>query len=90
MKGLQALPQPCTDQLDFIAMRHMVADKLSVAVRSTPADDRAQACLRGITLIRGEMRGVSGEKEEGWAQASVLLQGTERPTVTECSKLIKL
>lgn len=62
MKGLQALPQPCADQFDFIATRHMVEDKLSVAVRSTPADDRAEACLCGIRLIWGETRERRGRR----------------------------
>ncbi|KAL1274352.1 hypothetical protein QQF64_027166 [Cirrhinus molitorella] len=95
MKGLQALPQPCADQLDFIATRHMVEDKLSVAVRSTPADDRAEACLHGIKLIWGETRERRGRRARvsmggGAALDSVLLRGTEWPTVTECCKLIKL
>lgn len=95
LKDLKALPQPCADQLDFIAMRHMVEDKLSVAVHSTPADDRAEACLCGIRLIWGETRERWGRKAcvsagGGVAQDSVLLRGTERPTVTEYGKLTKL
>lgn len=68
MKGLQALPQPCADQLDFIATWHMVADKLS-GQQMTEARHHADLGRNTGPCVRGGQSAPQRPNAPNWSNS---------------------